>query len=121
MGILKDFKEWLNKPDPRSEVFNRRYEEAVRLRKRHDLLQNAIRTESALNEYVQSYCINQKDELIKELNRLLYDEAEKQGISLYTLCSSVTPEFSYDFSTENPYEGKFNIRFVRTIKLNPNI
>ena len=27
----------------------------------------------------------------------------------------------YDFSTENPYEGKFNIRFVRTIKLNPNI
>lgn len=111
------FLDWLKADNAMTEVMRSRVKEASEAKERYELLQNAIRAESALNDYVQSHCLDQRDELVKQLNKLLYEEAEKTGVSLYTLCSSVSPEFSYDYEIEKPYEGKVKIKFVKTIKL----
>ena len=117
MGIKEKINQWIKVKSGIGVVYEKRIQEAIEAKERYELLQNAIRAESALNDYVQSHCLDQRDELVKQLNKLLYEEAEKIGVSLYTLCSSVYPEFSYDYEIEKPYEGKVKIKFVKSIKL----
>lgn len=83
-----------------------------------DLIKNAVSAESALKDFVYTHRMAQKDELINQLNALLYETAKKYGISLYQLCSSVVPEFSYDIK-ENPYEGGLKMTLETTITLKP--
>ena len=83
-----------------------------------DLIKNAVSAESALTGYMHRHRMAQESELLNQLNDLLYKTAKEYGVSLYQLCSSVVPEFSYDIK-ENPYEGGFKMTMQTTITLKP--
>lgn len=102
------------------EVMRGRVAEAIELKERYDFLQNAIIAESALKKHMESCYEENRENLIRELNKLLYETANKQGISLYQLCSLVEPEFSYDIKrTKDEHRERFD--YVTTITLKPII
>ena len=113
---MKKGKCWLNFSNAMEEVMNGRVAEAIELKERYGFLQNAIKAESALKKHMESCYEESRENLIMELNKLLYETANKQGISLYQLCSLVEPEFSYDIKhTKNEQSERFD--YVTTITL----
>jgi hypothetical protein len=83
-----------------------------------DLIKNAVFAESALKDYMYRHRMAQESEILDQLNDLLYKTAKEHGVSLYQLCSSVVPDFSYDIK-ENPYEGGLKMVMETTITLKP--
>lgn len=102
------------------EVMRGRVAEAIELKERYDFLQNAIKAESAFKKHMESCYEKNRENLVRELNKLLYETANKQGISLYQLCSLVEPEFSYDIKGTKEEHGE-GFDYVTTITLNPII
>ena len=120
MGLLKDLKDWLNRPNPMQEVMNKRWQEAKELNDRYWLLQNAIMAESSIQRYVDEHFEESKTDMIRKVNETLYQEAQEKGITLYQLCASVVPVLSYDIK-ECHQEDKNGVKveFVSTIRLKP--
>ena len=53
-----------------------------------------------------------KEELTRQINKALYDMAEKQGVSLYDICYNFIPNYGFD-AKENRYGIKVEFKPVK--------
>ena len=93
-----------------------RVKDAAELKERFDLLQNAVCAESEIQKYIESHLDECKEEITKKVNELLYETAQKNGISLYQLCASVVPEITQSIKpSESPYPFKLELETQITL------
>ena len=81
------------------------------------IIENAVIAERSIMEYMHKERITDKQAVVSKLNKLLYEVAENNGMTLYELCSAVYPEIRTDFTEATRTEGGIKCDFVTTIKL----
>ena len=60
------------------------------------LLKESLKKEDAIRK-IQEECYNAtRDQIIKAVNKCVYETAERNGISVYSVCFHTTPEVSRD-------------------------
>ena len=59
------------------------------------LLEESIKKDRAINCLMEQMLYDSKEQAIKAVNKLLIEEAEKTGMSLYDLCFHTVPENTY--------------------------
>ena len=60
------------------------------------ILQESCKKDEAIRSLMQQSMDYNKEELLHEINKLLFETAEKTGMSLYTLCFNTIPDFEYE-------------------------
>ena len=65
------------------------------------LIKEAVKKDQAIDELVFKQLFDARDLAVEATNKLLFDTAEKQKVSLYTLCLYTIPDIKYDWDMEN--------------------
>ena len=65
------------------------------------LVKEAVKKDQAIDDLVFNMLFDDRETAIKAVNKLLFDTAEKQNVSLYTLCFHTIPDIKYDWNMEN--------------------
>ena len=65
------------------------------------LVKEAVKKDQAIDELVFKQLFDARDLAVEATNKLLFDTAEKQKVSLYTLCLYTIPDIKYDWDMEN--------------------
>lgn len=64
------------------------------------LIKEAIKKEKAIDELVLNNVCEEREAAVKAVNKLLFDIAEKQNVSLYTLCFNTIPNYKREWNME---------------------
>lgn len=85
------------------------------------LLDELLKKDNAIIELINKHmAFGTKELSIKAVNKLLYDTAEKMGISLYDLCFRTTTELGVpEIGTKEYEEMMEKMAFRQTLKLVP--
>ena len=97
---VNTIKAWLEKNNAMGDVMQSRLKKAAELKERYDLLMNAVYTESEIQKYIVGHLNETAEEVTRKINELLYETAQKKGISLYQLCESVVPEIKQSIKSD---------------------
>lgn len=65
------------------------------------LLRESCKKDEAIRSLMQRVSEERKDAILHNVNKILYETAEKKGMSLYTLCFHTVPDFEYNCSGVN--------------------
>lgn len=74
-------------------------------------MKEACKRDQAIDELVQYQVCKDKEIAVKLTNKLLYEAAEKQGVSLYTVCFNFVPDIKREWNME-----KNTIDYEATLK-----
>lgn len=66
------------------------------------VIENAVFAESVIQECRQKH----QAEVVENLNRILMNKAQAEGISLYEVCSTYIPEIASEFVEYDIYKEK---------------
>lgn len=66
------------------------------------LINEAVKKDQAIDKLVFEQLFDTKDLAVKAVNKLLFDTAEKQNVSLYTLCYNTIPDITRDWNMSDP-------------------
>ena len=97
---VNPIKAWLEKNNAMGDVMQDRVQEYAELKEKYDLLMNAVDTESKIQKYIEGHLNETAEVVTRKLNELLYDTAQKKGISLFQLCASVVPEIKQSIKSD---------------------
>lgn len=103
---VNPIKAWLEKNNAMGDVMQDRVQDSAELKERYDLLMNAVCAESEIQKYIEGHLNETAEAVTRKMNELLYETAQKKGISLYQLCASVVPEIKQSIKSEYPYPFK---------------
>lgn len=107
---VNPIKAWLEKNNAMGDVMQDRVQESAELKERYDLLMNAVCAESEIQKYIEGHLNETAEAVTRKINELLYETAQKKGISLYQLCASVVPEIKQSIKpSESPYPFKLEV------------
>lgn len=64
-----------------------------------DVMQGRVK-ESEIQKYIEGHLNETAEVVTRKINELLYETAQKKGISLYQLCASVVPEIKQSIKSD---------------------
>ena len=97
---VNPIKAWLEKNNAMGDVMQDRVQESAELKEIYDLLMNAVSAESEIQKYIEGHLNETAEAVTRKTNELLYETAQKNGISLYQLCASVVPEIKQSIKSD---------------------
>jgi len=64
------------------------------------LINEAVKKEKAIDELVLNNVCEEREAAVRAVNKLLFDIAEKQNVSLYTLCFNTIPNYKREWNMD---------------------
>ena len=84
------------------------------------VLDEALKKDRAIEELLYNGLYETKKQATAAVNKLVYETAEKMGISVYDLCFRTIPEWGAPEFDAKDYESmKHDFSFTQTLKLAP--
>lgn len=88
------------------------------------LIREAAKRDQAIFDLIDGIRLKTREEATKAVNKLLYDTAMEQNVSLYTLCFHSIPEYGIPEINYEDYkklgdDGDLRTIITQTIKLKP--
>ena len=77
------------------------------------ILRRSCEVQSKLNDIVHNHICESRKSLYSQMNKQIYELAEKQGVSIWDICFNYVPQIDYEHEKLN--NGSYNLRTIATI------
>ena len=77
------------------------------------ILRRSCEVQSKLNDIVHNHICESRKSLYSQMNKQVYELAEKQGVSIWDVCFTYLPQIDYEH--ERLTDGSYRLRTIATI------